>query len=73
MNADPNLAAWMIAGGVTSTDPGAERSRAHARAFAARGGRSLVSRISAAIAARSQAREAARCARFPLETGCCAA
>jgi hypothetical protein len=72
MNSDANLAAWMIAGGLLTTDPGRNRERAHrlalsaARRPAAGAGLSPRARIATAIAA-------FRAARTSPDLACCPA
>ncbi len=78
MNADMNLAAWMIAGGFPEPDPAAERNRAHLRAIGAarQGTPTIANRIATAIGARRGASASLALAANPraeLRAGCCAA
>jgi hypothetical protein len=68
MDNNTNVAAWMIAGGRSSTDPAQDRNLAHLRALKASKATSpgLVSRLTAAVAA-------IRPAATPAEPACCPA
>lgn len=68
MDRNTNVAAWMIGGGLRATDPASDRNLAHLRALKASQttAPSLVSRLSAAIAA-------VRPANTPADHACCPA
>ena len=65
---DTNIAAWMIGGGLKSTDAGRDRNLAHLRALRDSQSTSpgLVSRLTAAVAA-------IRPTATPVEPACCPA
>ena len=74
MNDDMNLAALMIAGGASRTDPTETRSRAHLRALETRqSGQTVIDRMAAAFGLRSTSPGATAAAAVQLDTICCPA